>query len=272
MQSAVKAVPASVLGASQSAAETPLPIPTGSVVPNPTGSPVPAPTGSPVPNPTGSVVPQPTGSPVPAPTGPSVLPGSVLVQQALQSMGGMTAGPAPQPYAAFVRKTERQSGLIDTIKKDDEVYFDLTPDDFDRPFIIAPVLASGVGNEAFAGRIYPSFVMEFKRVGRRVLWIQKNENFTAPPDSSAAAALAISVTDSVLNSTPIAAEDETTKRVVVAASFFTTDFENVGPGSRRIVRADAHALRRDPSELCSRRFQIVYRTHQSLTEERRDPR
>lgn len=203
--------------------DTPAPDPTGSAVPEPTGSVVPNPTGSPVPVPTGSVVPRPTGSPVPNPTGASAL------TQAIQSLGNMAgSGPAPAAYATFVRKTERQSGLIDTIKKDDEVYFDLGASELDHPFIVAPVLASGVGNEAFAGRVYPSFVMEFKRVGRRVLWIEKNEDFAAPPDTSAANALAISVTDSVINSTPIVAEDETRKRVVVSAAFFTTDFENVG--------------------------------------------
>ncbi len=134
----------------------------------------------------------------------------------------------PQPYAAFAKKAERQSGLIDLLKKDDDVYFDLGPAQFDHPYIVAPVLASGVGSEAFAGRIYPTFVMEFKRVGKRVLWVQKNADFSAPANSSAANALAISVTDSVINSTPIAAEDETTKRVVISAAFFLTDFENVG--------------------------------------------
>jgi hypothetical protein len=134
----------------------------------------------------------------------------------------------PQPYATFVKKTERQTGLIDILKKDDDIYFDLGPAQFDHPYIVAPVLASGVGSEAFAGRIYPTFVMEFKRVGKRVLWVQKNADFSAPANSAAANALAISVTDSVINSTPIAAEDEATKRVVVSAAFFLTDFENVG--------------------------------------------
>ncbi len=140
-------------------------------------------------------------------------------------MGG---GPAPQQYATFVKSAERQSGLIDILHKDDEVYFDLGPEQLDHPFIVAPVLASGVGSEAFAGRIFPSFVIEFRRVGKRILWIDKNSDFTAPPGSSAANALAISVTDSVINSTPIVAEDEAKKHIVISAGFFLTDFENVG--------------------------------------------
>lgn len=133
----------------------------------------------------------------------------------------------PQPYATFVKKTERQVGIIDILRKDDETYFDLSAANFNHPFIVAPVLASGIGGEASAGRIFDPFVMELRRVGKRVLWVDVNSSFSAPPNSSAANALAISVTDSVINSTPIVAEDEASKRVVVSANFFLTDFENV---------------------------------------------
>jgi hypothetical protein len=143
------------------------------------------------------------------------------------TLSGLTAG-APQPYATFVAKTERQSGLIDIVKKDDEVYVDLRADQLGRSFIVAPVLAAGVGAEAFAGRVYDPFVLSFQRVGRRVLWVEHNTDYSAPPDSPAANALAISVTDSVVNSTPIVAEDEKSGRVVVSAAFFLTDFESVG--------------------------------------------
>jgi hypothetical protein len=170
--------------------------------------------------PTPQSSPSPASSASAAPLAPSARPSAAADTS--------ISGSGPAAYAQFVRKTERESGLIDTIKKDDDVYFDLTDAQFDRPYIIAPVLASGIGSNAFAGRIYPTFVLEFKHVGHRVLWIQKNEDFTAPPDTSAANALAISVTDSVINSTPIVAEDSAKGRYVVAASFFTTDFENLG--------------------------------------------
>jgi hypothetical protein len=152
---------------------------------------------------------------------PSVAPGMGLA--GLLGLGG-----APQSYAAFLKGATRQSGLVDIVRKDDDVYFDLGPAQLDHPLIVAPVLASGVGSEAFAGRIYPSFLLEFKRVGKRILWIDKNSDFSAPAGSTAANALAISVTDSAINSSPIVAEDEAKKRVIISASFFLTDFENVG--------------------------------------------
>jgi Met-zincin/Domain of unknown function (DUF5117) len=154
------------------------------------------------------------------PSGVTLPPGLTLANPAASS--------GPQGYTAFVKTAERQSGLIDVLKKDDEIFFDLGPAQLDRPFIVAPVLASGVGSDAFAGRIYPTFLIEFHRVGKRVLWIDQNSFFSAPENSSAANALAISVTDSIINSTPIVAEDEKQGRIVISASFFLSDFENVG--------------------------------------------
>ena len=171
----------------------------------------------------------PTPAPIPSGATPApALPGVPAAGSLPFSFG---APGQPQPYAAFVKKAERQSGLIDIIKKDDETYLDFGPEQLDREFIVAPVLASGIGGDidTVAGRVFTPFIIEFKRVGKRILWISKNTYFGEPaPNSAAADSLAISAADSVINSTPIVAEDETTKHVVVSAAFFLTDFENVG--------------------------------------------
>ncbi|MFZ1124166.1 MAG: zinc-dependent metalloprotease, partial [Candidatus Baltobacteraceae bacterium] len=159
--------------------------------------------------------------------GPSPAPVAAPVRTAAPA-AAPSASPAPQQYANFVKGATRQSGLIDVLQKDDDVFLDLGPAQLGHPLIVAPVLAAGVGAEAFAGRTFPAFLLEFVRVGKRVLWIQKNTDYSAPPDSSAANALAISVADSVINSTPVVAEDADRGRVVIPASFFLSDFENVG--------------------------------------------
>ena len=136
--------------------------------------------------------------------------------------------PPPAQYAGFIKNAERQHGLVDIIRKDDEVYFDLGPDQLNHPLIVAPVLASGVGMDAFGGRVFPSFMLEFQRVGKRILWVEKNTDFAAPPNSPAADSLAVSIADSIVNSTPIVAEDEAKQRIVIPATLFLTDFENLG--------------------------------------------
>ncbi|MBC5811022.1 MAG: zinc-dependent metalloprotease [Candidatus Eremiobacteraeota bacterium] len=170
-------------------------------------------------------------APAPAPSGVPVPAGVSDLSQLrglIPGLGGPGAAASPQAYAAFTRTVERQTGTIDILHKDDEVYFDLGDAQLGHPFIIAPVLAGGVGEGAFAGRIFNPFVVEFKKVGKRIFWVSKNTAFFAQPNTPAAVALAISTTDSVINSSPIVAQDDTKKRYVISAGFFLTDFENVG--------------------------------------------
>ena len=137
--------------------------------------------------------------------------------------------PAAQTYATFVKTTtSHQDGVIDILRKDDELYFDLRPENFDKTYIVEPSIERGVGGEAFAGRVYEPFQVTFKLVGKRVLWITPNTRYVADKGSAAANSLAISVADSVILSTPIVAEDPAKKHVVVSPSLFLTDFEGIG--------------------------------------------
>ncbi len=136
---------------------------------------------------------------------------------------------ATQAYATFMKTTtSHQDGVIDIVRKDDELYFDLRPENFDKTYIVEPSIERGVGGEAFAGRVYEPFQVTFKLVGKRVLWITPNTRYVADKGSAAANSLAISVADSVILSTPIVAEDTAKKHVVVAPSLFLTDFEGIG--------------------------------------------
>ncbi|GAC1588718.1 MAG: zinc-dependent metalloprotease [Candidatus Velthaea sp.] len=186
------------------------PLPTSTVSPLPSVTPAPEPTGSP----TAAATTAPSAS-VPAPAFPFPFP-----------LGSPAA--TAQNYATFVRNAELQTGVIDLIRKDDDLYFDLSPANFDKTYIISPSLASGVGSGAFAGRVYEPFLVTFKRVGKRVLWISPNTRYVAQKGSAAANSLAISVADSVLLSSPIVAEDPMKRHVVIAPSLFLTDFEGIG--------------------------------------------
>ena len=78
------------------------------------------------------------------------------------------------------------------------------------------------------GRFYEPFLVTFKRVGKRVLWISPNTRYVARPGSAEANSLAISVADSVLFSSPIVAEDAAKNHVIISPSLFLTDFEGIG--------------------------------------------
>jgi hypothetical protein len=181
-------------------------------------SPAPVPTLAPTPPSEPSTGPQSPVRPVTS-AAPVVSPGALP----------FSLGPAPaQSYATFTKTATTQPGVIDLIRKDDELYFDLRPENFDKTYIILPSIERGVGSGAFAGRVYEPFQVTFKLVGKRVLWITPNTRYVADKDSAAARSLAISVADSVILSTPVVAEDKEKKHVVVAPSLFLTDFEGIG--------------------------------------------
>lgn len=182
------------------------------------GTPVPVPV-----SPLGTPSPEPQGSP--GPGGVRVNGGASPSASALPL--GLTLG-NPQSYAAFAKGIAPQAGVIDLLRKDEELYFDLKPENFDRTYIILPSIERGVGSGAFAGRVYDPLQVTFKRVGKRVLWITPNTRYVAEKGSAAANSLAISVADSVILSTPIVAEDPEKKHTVVSPSIFLTDFEGVG--------------------------------------------
>ncbi len=188
---------------------------------------------TPAPAPTLGATPpsEPSPSATGAPAGPAATP-RVLPSGA--TGGSLTfpfplTPPAMQTYANFLKTTtSHQDGVIDIVRKDDELYFDLRPENFDKTYIVEPSIERGVGGEAFAGRVYEPFQVTFKLVGKRVLWITPNARYVADKGTAAANSLAISVADSVILSTPIVAEDSGKKHVVVAPSLFLTDFEGIG--------------------------------------------
>lgn len=147
----------------------------------------------------------------------------------------VTGGQTAQNYGLFIRNAQVQPGVIDLIRRDDELFLDLKPENFNKPYIIMPSIAKGIGGEAFAGRVYDPLVVIFKRVGKRVLWITPNHRFVADKNSAEAASLSISVADSVLLATPIVAEDPAGQHVVIPPGIFLSDFEGIGADLGRAI-------------------------------------
>jgi hypothetical protein len=200
------------------------PPPTATSSPLPVASPTIAPTAVPTvlatPRPEPSVAASPATVPASIPNLPNVL-------RALVPFAPASAAPT-QPYATFIRGSEHQDGVIDLVRKDDKLFLDLRPDNFGKPYIILPSLTSGVGGDAFAGRIYDPLIVIFKRIGNRVMWVTPNTHYVADKGTSAAASLAVSVADSVIQSTPVLAEDTAKTHVVIEPTLFLSDFEGIG--------------------------------------------
>ena len=160
---------------------------------------------------------------------PAVLPPAGLpanVPTAIKALLNV-APQTPQSYTAFMHNAQLQTGLINLIRKDDDLYLDLGPQDFGKTFIFAPSLASGLGAGTFAGRLYDPMLVQFQRIGRRVFWITPNTDF-ASAQGTAAKALAISTAASIIAVSPIIAENAATEHVAIAPVLFLTDHLDIG--------------------------------------------
>jgi len=137
----------------------PSPRPSATGAPRP-ASPVPATPlpASPVPEPSGSA----PSSPAPA---ASIAPATPVFPFPFPSPGVVQA----QAYATFVRGATTLPGVIKLFRKDDDLYFDLAPENFGKTYIISPSLASGVG----AGAVYGTCV------GNAVKWFGDRRGLAA---------------------------------------------------------------------------------------------
>lgn len=155
----------------------------------------------------------------------------------------MFAGPHSS-YDAIVASSERQHGAIDLLTgKDGEVSFDFSPEQLDATYLLSTTLASGVGGYGVAqGQVAGERVIRFKRVNNRILIMEPNFHFEAPANTPQAESLAASVGDSVWMALPIVAESERTKHVIVSASAFLGDFDNIGQHISTAFLADGRVM------------------------------
>lgn len=163
----------------------------------------------------------PAAVPAPSASAATILPSSVKAV-----LPGISV--APESYTIFLRNATVETGLINLVRKEDLLYFDLAPEDFDKTFIIAPSLASGLGAGTYAGRLYEPMLIQFKRVGQRVLWVTPNTDFTSPEGSAMQKSLEISTAPSIVASTPIIAENPANKHVAIQPALLLTDHLDIG--------------------------------------------
>ncbi len=170
----------------------------------------------------------PAGAPV---TAAAIAPGSPQV-------GGPPQGVA-QPFANVIREARRIDGLFTLYQKDERAWIELKPDDFDKPFFLAPHFASGIGEGMlYGGRFDEAQVIQFRRVHNQVQMIVVNTRYIAKPGTPEARAVAAAFSPSLLASAVVASQpDPTTKGVLVDLnSLFLNDMLAVALDLQRTYR------------------------------------
>jgi hypothetical protein len=155
-----------------------------------------------------------------------------------------TAG-AP-PFATVIKDARRIEGPLTMWQKDDKVWIELLPAQFEQLFILSPKIKSGIGEAWVLGGLMASPIngaggvqlVEFVRVHNQVRLQARNTDVLAKAGTPEARAVADSYSNSLLGSTPVASAPHPDRKSVLieANGLFLSDMLGIGMMLQRGLR------------------------------------
>jgi hypothetical protein len=154
-------------------------------------------------------------------------------------------------FAEVTRGAEKHEGLFTLHRKDDHLYAEIRPNQFDQAFLAPIMIARGM---AMAGQPLNNddeWVVLFKRVGERVQLIRRNVHYRAPSGSPLERAVKQNYTDSVLMALPVISINNMNNHSVVIdlADIFFTNFADLGFGGLDRNRTSWHKIKTFPNNV-----------------------
>jgi hypothetical protein len=158
--------------------------------------------------------------------------------QRLAGAPGSTAAATPpstlRSFADVSRDAKELTGLFRVWQKDDKVWLEIEPAQFDQPFFFSTNMDQGLGEKGFfAGSMSSSvsrrfgapLIITFRKVGANVQMLAKNVKYTAQSGSPEARAVADGFSDSLLASAAVASQPHPDRKSVLveANALFLTD-------------------------------------------------
>lgn len=181
-------------------------------------------------------------TPVARPSGASsAAPGSA-------SSGAAPAGAPgqPQAFAVVSRDAKRIEGLFPVWQKEDKVWIELAPADFNKPFFFGPKISQGIGeNGYFGGTVIGAWaafgtyqMVEFRRVHNQVQLVAKNARYKAAANTPEGRAVDASFSPSLLGSSTVASQPHPERKTILVElnSILLSDLLGMGINLQRTYR------------------------------------
>ncbi|MCO5123787.1 MAG: zinc-dependent metalloprotease [Rhizobacter sp.] len=151
------------------------------------------------------------------------------------------APPGPlKPFAEVVKDARRSEGLIALWRKDDKVWLELRPEDFDKPFFLSPKLKTGIGVGSFFGGLMSrgDGLVAFRRIHNQVQLIRINSEYVAALGTPEGRAVQAAFSPSLLASTVVLSLPEPERKSVLidANAIFVADLLGIGGQLQRSFR------------------------------------
>jgi len=157
---------------------------------------------------------------------------AILAAVATVGLGPAAAQEAPwKDFSEVTKGSDAGTGIFSVYYKRDQVLLALTPEQFDRDYLLVTQLAQGIGELGLdGGASIRSDLVRFHRQGDRVeLWVV-NPRFAAAPGSPMARTVDYSFGHSVAHSFPIATvrDPEENQVLLELSPFLLSDWADVG--------------------------------------------
>jgi hypothetical protein len=152
------------------------------------------------------------------------------------------SGPPPsnlQTFAAVVRDAKKTEGLFTLYQRDERVWLELQPEDFNKPFFLSPKIATGLGEARLLGGLMDEErVVEFRRIHNQVQMVVRNTRFVAPTGTPEGYAVQAGFSPSLLASTPVASQPQPERKSVLvdANALFVNDMLGIAMHLQRTYR------------------------------------
>jgi Met-zincin/Domain of unknown function (DUF5117) len=184
----------------------------------------------------------------------SAVPAAVAARPASAASAAAATTPPPPPlpgqppaFATVIKDAKEIKGLFSLWQKEERVWIELKPEDFNKPFFFAPKLARGIGeNGIFGGSMRVSGsrmehrIVEFRRVHNIVQLIAVNNEFIARGDAKSpeVRAVAAAFAPSLLSSTSVASSPHPERKTVLidAGALLLNDMLGIGSALQRAYR------------------------------------
>jgi hypothetical protein len=152
----------------------------------------------------------------------------------------------PQPFATVTRDARKTDGLFTVWQKDDKVWLELKPEDFDKPFFLSPKISRGIGEmRLFGGSMASSWgrygrpqIVQFRKVHNQVRLMAVNTEFLAQAGTPEARAVSAAFSPSLLSSAPVASQPHPERKtlLVEASALLVNDMLGLGMALSRGFR------------------------------------
>ncbi len=172
----------------------------------------------------GAAAPAPAAQGATAPT-PAAAPANAAGGPAGGAPGARPEAGAPRPFADVAKDATRSEGFVPLWRKDEKVWLELGPEQFDRPMLVSVNITQSVGERGLYGsQMGPRWLAEFRRIGNQVQLVARQTGFRADGDPAMGHTVSRSFSDSLIGSAAVAsAPHPERKSVLVDAAFLLGD-------------------------------------------------